>query len=520
MLVHPQSKSLVLHAPDPLAIRDLFPKHSKLLSAPEGNIALKHTIETTRYLRNLGFKDTPAPIRSYYDWPGKHHTFEHQEVMGDALTMHEKCFNLSEMGTGKTYAALWAADHLMRLGHVHRAVICAPLSTLELIWLQDIFDILMHRTAGIVHGSMDHRMDVLRTEFDFYIVNHDGIKLTKVAQEIRRRSDINLFVLDEASDFRNAKSRRYKFLAWILEKKRRFWAITGTPTPNDPTDAWALARLVNPKGVPPSFGQFKRETMTQVSQFKWAAKKGAEDIVYRAMRPAVRFKKKDCLDLPPVVTIPVKCKLSKEQRDAFDAMQNDMVIQMKQGEITAVNAADQIGKLRQILLGAMRDPNTGQYIVLDHTDRLSELRRCIDGASAKVLVVVPYKGIIRVLEQELSPHYDVAVLNGDVTKPQRIAIIQAFKTSKKPHLMLCHPRIMSHGLNLVEADTTILYGPIYSNDQYQQVIERNNRTGQVNNMTVARIGGHPLEWEIYRMLDNKGITQDSILSLYRQVTGE
>jgi len=144
------------------------------------------------------------------------------------------------MGTGKTYASLWAADHLMNQGLVERAVICAPLSTLELIWMQDIFDVLMHRAAGVVHGTMDHRMDILRTDFDFYIVNHDGIKLTKVAQELRRRKDINLFILDEASDFRNAKSRRYKFLSWILEKKQRFWAMTGTPTPNDPTDAWRL----------------------------------------------------------------------------------------------------------------------------------------------------------------------------------------------------------------------------------------------------------------------------------------
>jgi hypothetical protein len=37
-------------------------------------------------------------------------------------------------------------------------------------------------------------------------------------------------------------------------------------------------------------------------------------------------------------------------------------------------------------------------------------------------------------------------------------------------------------------------------------------------MTIARIAAHPMEWEIYRMLDNKGVTQDNILSLYRTVT--
>jgi hypothetical protein len=826
MFIHSQSKTIVLNVPDPLMVRDMVPKYSRLVDVPEGNIALKHTIDTTVLLRNLGF-DVPSPVVGQYDWPGKHHPFDHQRVMADALTTHMKIFNLSEMGcvsgdteyltpygwkridqyiggqvaqylpetgeiefvtaeyvklpcdnmirfkttrgvdqllspehrvllangnvvhadavlalygrqdrfnrdlrfrttflsphregillsdaelrlqiacnadgrfqanrvyirlkkirkierlrallvaagipywekpcepegfikfsfeppmskgftaewwnatpkqiniiatevihwdgsnrkqdgwsftgtkqdadfiqyvwsasgrrttirrdirsadvwdvfagagdptiglygrqghrpannvyaepspdgfkycfmvpstflllrrngcifatgnTGKTYASLWAADYLMRIGKVKRCLIVAPLSTLELIWMQDIFDILMHRTAGVVHGSMDHRMDVLRTDLDFYILNHDGIKLTKVAQEIRKRKDIDLVILDEASDFRNARSTRYKFLAWVLEKKERFWPITGTPMPNDPTDAWALARLVNPKGVPPFFGAFKRETMTQVTHFRWVPKRGAEQTVYKALRPAVRFKKADCLDLPPTVTINVQAQLTKEQRTAYDSMRDEMIIQFQQGDITAANAADQIGKLRQILLGALRDPTTGAYLPLDHAPRLAELERVIQGAAAKVLVVVPYKGIIRVLDDELrAKGYSCAVLNGDVTKTKRIDIVRAFKSGPSPHILLCHPKVMSHGLNLVEADVTAFYGPIYSNDQYRQVVERNNRTGQVNSMTIARIAAHPMEWEIYRMVDNKDVTQDSILSLYRQVTHE
>lgn len=516
MFIHAPTKSLVFQAPDPLLIRGLLPKHSMLLSASEGNIAVRHSLETTKVLRNLGF-DAPAPIRAQYDWPGKCTPFDHQEVMCDVLTTNERCFNLSEMGTGKTYASLWAADYLMKIGEVTRCVVCAPLSTLELIWLQDIFDILMHRTVGLVHGSLDQRMDVLRTDLDFYVINHDGLKLTKVAQELRRRKDIDLFILDEADEFSNQKTMRYKFLQWILERKKRFWAMTGTPTPNEPPDAWSLCRLVNPSGVPETKGAFKRATMVQVSDKKWLPKKAAEEIVYKAMRPAVRFLKKDCLSLPPVVTIPIKSRLTKEQQTAYDSMRDEMLVTMKQGEITAVNAADQLGKLRQILCGAMHD-GEGNYVTLDHSHRLNDLIRVIQGAHAKVLVVVPFKGIIRVLEQELGGLFDLAVLNGDVTPTQRRNIVQSFKTSTHPHLLLCHPRVMSHGLNLVEADTTAFYAPIYSNRQYRQVIERNNRTGQVNSMTIARIAAHPMEWEIYRMLDNKGITQDNILSLYRTVT--
>jgi SNF2 family DNA or RNA helicase len=76
---------------------------------------------------------------------------------------------------------------------------------------------------------------------------------------------------------------------------------------------------------------------------------------------------------------------------------------------------------------------------------------------------------------------------------------------------------MAHGLNLTEADTLIFYAPIYSNDEFQQVTERFNRTGQKNKMTIVRIASHALEWQIYKMVDQKRETQDSILSLYKSI---
>jgi SNF2 family DNA or RNA helicase len=112
----------------------------------------------------------------------------------------------------------------------------------------------------------------------------------------------------------------------------------------------------------------------------------------------------------------------------------------------------------------------------------------------------------------------VGVLNGDVPVRERDRIINEFKLQDDPHILLCHPKVMAHGLNLTEADMLIFYAPIYSNDEYQQVNERFNRAGQKNKMTIVRIGSHPLEWEIYRLLANRQSTQNSILDLYKVVT--
>lgn len=516
MLVHQPTNSLLLKVADPFAIREVLSK-SKLLNHADFNVAVQLTLEASKVLRNMGIQ-APGPIRYQYAWPGKYTPFDHQIVMSEFLTMHRRAFNLSEMGTAKTNAALWAADWLMNTGRVQKALILSPLSTLERVWANDIFDTLMHRRCAIVHGTRDKRKAALAADVDFYIMNHDGLGIDEIMQLVATRPDINLVIVDEASMFRNHQTRKYKALEKLTRRHdMRLWLLTGTPCPNDPTDAWALAKLVSPERVPKYFGGFKRATMLQISQFKWVPKADAYTTAFAAMQPAVRFRKADCLDLPPVTVQDRQCDLSKEQRKAFDEMRKAMVTMQQSGEpITAANAADKIGKLRQILCGAIKVDD--EYVDYDHAPRLNVLLEAIQGASAKVLVVAPFKGIVRALEKELAPHYSVGVLNGDVSPGARNRIIKEFKEEKDPHVLLCHPKVMSHGLNLTEADTLIFYAPIYSNDEYQQVNERFNRAGQTRKMTIVRMAAHPLEWAIYQLLDNRQSTQDSILNLYKQVT--
>ena len=517
LAVHAPTKSILLQVPDPLYFRDLFPK-SKVLDHPTFNIAVQHTSTTTKILRNLGY-DAPSPILSQYRWPGKFTPFAHQRVMADFLCQNFRCFNLSEMGTGKTNSSLWASDWLMQTGEVGKVLVLAPLSTLERVWQQDVFDTLMHRRCAVVHGSRAKREQALEADVDYYLLNHEGVSIKWLRNELRQRKDINLFIVDEGSMFRNHGTDKYDDLVASMRDDVRVWWTTGTPTPNAPTDAWAQARIINPGAVPKFFGSFKRQTMLQITPFKWAPRPGSAETAFAAMQPAVRFKKDECLDLPPVIgPVPRQVQITPEQRKAYDEMAHEMYLESLSGvPITAVNAADKVAKLRQILCGAIKHPTDDTYINIPHAPRTSVLLEAIAEASAKVIVIVPYKGIIQSLEKEIGKHYSVGVLNGDVSPKVRNQTILDFKTGPDPHILLCHPRVMSHGLNLTEADTLIFYAPIYSNDETRQVCDRFNRAGQKRKMTIVRLGGHPLEWEIYKMVDNKQISQQSILNLYSSV---
>lgn len=523
MIVHKESGSLLLKVrPEPYAtLRQILPDHSKPISYEGHNLAVPHNLKVTKILRNMGIK-APSPIRYYYDWPRPARfaeVFEHQYATADFLTLHNRAFVLNEMGTSKTASVLWAADYLMTLGIIQRVVIVSPLSTLEQVWLNEIFDVCMHRSAVILHADAEKRKEMLAREVDFYIINHDGLKI--VAKEIMARKDITLVIVDEAADYRNAGTNRYKVLQKVVAKKR-LWLMTGAPCPNAPTDAWALARLVDPTKVPEYFSQFKRATMNQKSTYVWVPKPGSHQMAYDAMQPAIRFKKSECLSLPPVTYTNRACGISKEQDTAYTAMKNHLVATAGGAQITAANAADKINKLRQILCGAVKNPD-GTYTVMDHAPRLKVLLEAIEQASAKVLIIVPFKGIVHALKPEIDAWHAgrgdgkrCEIVNGDVTLNERNKIFQSFRDDDDLNELVCHPKVMSHGLNMTQADMVIFYAPIYSNDQSGQVMDRINRPGQTRKMTILRIVANTLEKSIYAMLENRSQNQQNILDLYKK----
>lgn len=510
MLVHKESNSILLKVRNPAQIQQVIPK-SKLIAFEGHNLAVRFGLEEVKVLNNMGIK-APSPILYDYDWPGRFAPWEHQKLTAGMLTINRRAFVLNETGTAKTASALWAADYLMNLGLVKKCLIVSKLSTLEAVWTKEIFTVLMHRTSLVLHDSREKRLAKLAMDVDFYIINHEGLEI--IMEELALRTDIDLIILDEASEYRNAGTRKYKVLAKVLKPRHRFWPMTATPCPNAPTDAWALAKLVCPERVPVHFGSFKMLTMFQAGQYKWIPKKTAYEQAYRAMQPAVRYRKADCLDLPPLVTEDRSAELSPEQKKAYDIMRCQLVLSGAGYTITAANAADAINKLRQILCGAIKETGTDNYITIDHGPRLKVLLECIESAAAKSIVIVPFKGVLESLAAEVGKHHSCAVLNGDVSPKKRNEIITNFKTLDDPKVLLCHPKVMAHGLNLTEADMTIFYAPIYSNDEAMQVVERFNRPGQTRKMTLIRISASKLEDGIYKMLDNKQTGQESILDLY------
>jgi hypothetical protein len=97
------------------------------------------------------------------------------------------------------------------------------------------------------------------------------------------------------------------------------WGLTGTPTPNAPTDAWAQCKLISPTRVPKYWGAFRDQVMKQQGPFKWVPRDSALEITKQAMQPSIRFSREDCIDLPPTMYQTREVALTHEQKNAQDA---------------------------------------------------------------------------------------------------------------------------------------------------------------------------------------------------------
>lgn len=474
-------------------------------------VIVPHRLDETKILRNLGIQ-VPSPLLTSYDWPGTFPPFEHQRESAAFMTLHKKCFVLLDMGLGKTIAALWAADWLMKQGVIRKALILSTMSCLDATWFREIFRNFMHRTAIVAHGTKAQRVEAFRTDVDFYIMNHHGVLVMK---DQKPRQDIDLVIVDEAAMLRNSQTQIYKAFRNSLRPDQWLWMLTGKPCPNGPPDAWALARLVSPDRVPTFFTRWKDETMRKVSMFKWVPKEGSTQRMYDALQPAIRYAKKDCLDLPPVIHQDRDVKLSPLQDTYYKLMRSKLVVYAQQHQITAANAAILLGKLLQICAGAVKTDD-GEYIGLDIAGRLAVLDECVEQAAAKVLVFVPYTGALRLVADHLRKTYSVEIVDGGTSRTARGQIIQAFQDHEHPQIIVAHPKVAAHGLNLTAADTIVWFSPIHSLDIYEQANERMARPGQKLQTNIIHLGGCPIEWAVYRVLRTRGKAQDEFLELFKQ----
>jgi SNF2 family DNA or RNA helicase len=482
----------------------IIPKH-KVIGESNGTyeVLVHWGLEETQVLRNLGVKDVPSPITRRYNWPGKYKPMAHQIQTSDFLTLHRKAFVFSEPGTGKTLSALWAADYLMSIKHVRRVLILCPLSIMHSAWLGDLSNSIIHRSAVVAHHTQSsRRIEMVQEDYEFVIANYDGLNL--IANEIVNDGRFDLVIVDEANAYKTPTTNRWKALRAILKPETRLWMMTGTPASQSPVDAYGLAKLVNPGGVPNFYTAWRDKVMLKATMFKWVPKPESKALVLEALQPAIRFTKEQCLDLPPVMTMTRTVALTPQQIKYYNALKDQLMVQTAGTTITAVNAAAGVSKLLQISCGAVYTDDK-DVVEFDATPRLNELNAILGETERKVLVFALFRSSIDTIHAHLTKHNITAeCIHGGVSPTKRADIIRRFQHEPNPRVLIMQPQATAHGITLTAADTVVFFGPLMSVEQYIQCIARADRKGQnAEKVSVYHIESSPIEKKMFSALVSK-----------------
>jgi SNF2 family DNA or RNA helicase len=457
----------------------------------------------------------PSPIERDYGWPGMFQPFDHQRDTARFLTLFQRAFCFNEAGTGKTSAAIWAADYLMSQGKVRRVLVICPLSIMQSAWQADLFKTAMHRTCAVAHGSK--RRKVIQGGYDFVIINYDGVNAER---EAISEGGFDLIIVDEANAYKNPTTVRWKNLSKIIRSDTYLWMMTGTPASQSPEDAFGLARLVNPGAVPKFKTAWKDKVMRQITRFKWVPKPDAQEVVFKALQPAIRYEKAQCLDLPDVMYQTRDVPLSSQATAYYKELVKQMQVKAAGETISTVNAAAALTKLLQLSGGAVYT-DTGNVVEFDISPRLNVLQEVIDEASHKIIVFVPYKHTIQVIQDYLNKNnVTTEIISGDVSANARAQIFKNFQTTDTPRVLLVQPQSASHGVTLTAADTIVFWSPVMSVETYLQCVARIDRVGQKNKMTVIHLQGSEVERRMYKMLQGKVDMHEKLVDLYNAEIGE
>ncbi len=482
-------------------------------------VLVPHGATETRILNNLGYR-VPSPIYYYYDWPNSQgfKPYEAQVETAAFLTYYRHGFVLNEIGTGKTLASLWALDFLIQQKDISSVLIVSPLSTLNRVWADAIWMNFPHRQLKVLHGTKAKRLKLLSEKADFYIINPDGVKI--MWEDICKRKDIDHILIDECAEFRNTQTDKWKALDTVVKSGKTIWGMTGTPTPNAPTDAWGQVKLINPAKVPKYFNRFRMETMIKITDFKWVPKQDALEKVHAVMQPAIRYTRDECYDLPDATYVDLEVELSKEQQSAYNEMRQSLITEYANGEISAANEGVKMSKLIQIAGGVVYD-SEGKAVILPCSKRIEELKSNITNAGTKVIVFVPFTEMTYMIEKALAKNFatgagwTTAVVNGSVSSKKRDEIFARFQSSSQdPHVLIAHPKCMSHGLTLTEASTIIWYAPYANSEVYTQANGRISRSPQKNNQVYIHLQGSEIERRVYKKLRDNQSLQGTLLEMF------
>ena len=407
----------------------------------------------------------------------------YQQQMIEYIDTHPVAALFLDMGLGKTVITLTAIKNLMYDSfEVKKVLVIAPLRVARDTWPNEIekWNHLQDLRYSVVVGNQIERQSALKQEVEIYIINRENV--TWLIEKSGYQFDFDMVIIDELSSFKSHAAKRFKSLLKVRPFIERIVGLTGTPSSNGLMDLWAQFRILDKGERLGRFITHYRQRYFDPDQrngmiiYSYKPKPEAEEAIYNQIEDiTVSMKAEDYLDMPNFITNEVVVRLSDKERKVYDEMRKEMIVEVKDKEIDAINAASLSNKLLQMASGSVYDEQ--KESVWLHDRKLDVLEDLVEAANGKPLLVVYWfkHDLTRITQR-----FDVKVL-----KTQQD--FQDWNKGLIP-IALIHPASAGHGLNLQAGGSTLVWFSLtWSLELYQQTNARLYRQGQKESVVVHHI---------------------------------
>lgn len=357
----------------------------------------------------------------------------------------------------------------------------------------EIWDKLYARYPGLrPTGDIGHddrvKAALARSDIDVYVINPERAKM--VAELLKARK-FSVMAVDESSMMRAHNSQTTEALIDLGWSCGRRVAMSGTPRPNSNLELWGQFAMLD-ACFTHSFNRYQqRYFQPDATGYKWITRPGMDAKIAQMIEErAVRFRLKDCVDLPPETTETHEVELTPDIREHYKTMLEDMMVELDDKTVSTPYKLVQINKLAQITSGFIyREKDKPEYLSAGNpklTETIATARKLIEEEDRAVVIWIRFSKLEAEALKLALGKYGVSVMIGGMSGDEIQKSSLDFKSGRNK-VMVAHPLTAKFGHTWTHATVCIFHSYDYSWENYYQAQHRIYRIGQKQPVTYINI---------------------------------
>lgn len=434
----------------------------------------------------------------------------HQQIGREIARIRDRFAFFYDTRTGKTPLSLSIMYDDITANPSHKWLVIAPLILLDNAWMMDAKEFVPELTVVNCHGTAkEKRINAMKRPGNIYLTNIESFDNYK-------RYFYNMHfegcIVDESSCMKSNSSKQTKAIVEFSTMVKRFYLLSGRPSPNGLWELYPQLKAIDPYCVPSSYTKFKQRYFVNTSfnpQYEKLVPNAAtiDELNRIVSKYAIYVDQEDVLTMAGRTFYTIELDMPKALKEKYNKLKRDMYVELEREEkkITTKSAGAMLNKLRQVTSGFIIDSvavkendfydedNQEVYLLDDY--RFNALWSLLTKLGKEQAIIwCTYRYEFEYIKRHLGDK--CAMVYGAISATDKTKAIEAFKSGKVQYLV-AHPGSAKFGLTLTNAHYAIYFSLTFSYEDWKQSSER----------IYGRIESQPVHCEYYVFLAKRCIDE-------------